>query len=82
MKIFSIFYLLAGVSVAMPMANEDRDSSDTKMEEFMQLFEKSNEATKKVLEENRRVVEEANRQSAYLKMYYDKLKEITEKYNN
>ena len=76
MKIFSIFYLLAGVSIAMPMANEDRD---WKMEYLEQIVEETVESSKKLIEESNRAIEESNRKTADLyRKFDDKLKEIIE----
>ena len=83
MKIFSAFCLLAGVSFGMPMANQDRDSSDTKMEEFMKLFQQVNEATIKILEESNQIIEDENRKSANLfKQHRDLMNSIIERYDN
>ena len=83
MKIFSIFYLIAGVSFGMPMADGGRDSFNAEMERIRQFIAQTEESNKQYIEENRRFAEESNRKTAdLLKVFDDKLKEIIEKYGN
>ena len=64
MKIFSIYYLLAGVSFGMPMANQDQDSFDEKMA-FRKMMEQQ-EQVNKIIEESLRDIQESNRRMNYM----------------
>ena len=66
MKIFTIFYLLAGVSFGMPMANQDQDSFDLDMENELRRMSEIMVETQKVMEESLRAIQESNRQTSYM----------------
>ena len=77
MKIFSIFFLLAGVNFGMPMADQDRDSFNlTKkwLEQAKQL--------KKEMEESVRAIEESNKLTADMVQTNDRLNHMIETYEN
>ena len=86
MKIFSVFYLLAGVSFGMPMADQDRDSFEAEMEQrnldLMKLIEQQDEVNKQ-MKGAVRSLRESNRQTIdMVKNYNVQLKHINELFEN
>lgn len=79
MKIFSICFLLAGLSFGMPMTDERRDWKVTEMENIRQFIQEREEASKKLIEETNRAIEDSNRKTAnLLKSFDEKLEMLIE----
>lgn len=68
MKIYSICFLLAGFSFGMPMTD---DWKAREMENIRLFIEETEESSKKLIEETKRVIEDENRKTANLLKSFD-----------
>ena len=73
MKIFSICFLLAGLSFGMPMTD---DWKARELENIRQFIEEREESSKKLIEESNRAREESDRKTANLLKLLDGKLEI------
>ena len=72
MKLFSICFLLAGLSFGMPMTDDERRNWKAREMENIRLFiEETEESSKKLIEETKRVIEDENRKTANLLKSFD-----------